>query len=61
MFLGNIGLYILITEDTISVDDYIPLGNIHKQKQPCHNIEVYAREDILRGQVPLDRVGSKHS
>jgi hypothetical protein len=34
IFVGNIGSCTTVTEDTVSADDYIPLGNVYKKKQP---------------------------
>jgi hypothetical protein len=59
MFLGNIGSRTTVTEDTILVDNFVPLGNVHKQKQPCRNLQVHAREGFLRGQVSPNRIGSE--
>jgi hypothetical protein len=59
IFVCNVGSRATGTEDTVSADDYIALGNAHKQKQSCRDIQVYAGESFLRGQVSPDRVGSE--
>ena len=59
IFVGNIGSRATVMEDTVSADDYIPLSNAHKQKQPGRDIQVYAREGLLGGQVSPDGVGSE--
>jgi hypothetical protein len=58
--MGNIGSRATVTEDTVSADDHIPLGNAHKKEQPRRDIEVHAREGFLGGQVSPDKVGNEH-
>ena len=48
-----------VTEETALADDHIPLGSAHEEKQPCRDVEVYAREGFFRGQVSPDGIGSK--
>ena len=59
ILIGNIGSRTTVTEDTVLLDDHIPLGNAHKQKQPCRDVEVHAGEGFLGGQVSPDGVGSE--
>jgi hypothetical protein len=34
IFVSNMGSRTPVTEDAVLADEYIPLGNAHKQKQP---------------------------
>ena len=61
IFVGYMGSCTTVTEETASADDYKPLGNAHKQKQPCRDVEVHAGEGLLGGQVSPDGVSSKRS
>ena len=53
------GSRMTVTEDTVSADDRILLGNAHQQKQSCRDVEVYAGGGFLGGQVSPDGVGSE--
>lgn len=58
-FMGNMGSRATVTEDTVSADDHIPLGNAHEKEQPRRDVEVHAGEGFLGGQVSPDGVGSE--
>lgn len=38
IFVGNVGSRATITEDTVSADDHITLGNAYEQKQLCRDV-----------------------
>ena len=59
IFVGNMGSRTLVTDDAVSVDDHIPLGNAHEKKQPYGDIEVHAGRGFLGGQVSPDGVSSE--
>lgn len=48
-----------VTKDTVSADNHIALGNAHKQKQPCRDIQIRAGEGLLGEKVPPDGVSSE--